>query len=445
MSLSTEMDQARALLEKAGVDQWELAGSEARTLTVAVRDGEVDKFQAAHASGLSIRVYKDGRPGFAYLMGGEGASFPKAVDQAVNSARAADVDEHFLLAAPGAHYAEVKVYDPSLAAEPTEAKLERANLLLTSAKEYDSRVTHVHPAQVGEAEVAFRLVNSLGLDLTRRSTRVSASAVAIAADGEQREMEYEGDSARFLSELDPAWVGREAARRAVESLGGKPVPDGRYPVIMENRVAGEFLELLASSLMGDNLVKGRSLLANLEGKQALSPIIKVIDDGLRPHGLATAPFDGEGTAKSAKELIAGGVVQGFLFDLAWASRAGRATTGNSVRGSLKAPPSVGMSNLYLEPGAGSLEDLAADMGRGLIIRDVMGIHTADPVSGEFSLGASGSLVEGGRVARPVKSIAIAGQLVDMFSSVDAVGGDLRFFGSLGTPSLLISGLSVSGG
>lgn len=445
MALKAQMDAARAVVEKASVDQWELAGSEARTLTIAVKGGEVDKFQAAHTWGISIRVYVDGRPGFSYLMGGEGPALEHAVRQAIASAAAADVDEHFCLASPASDYPEVEVFDPALPAEPTEAKLARAKTLLAAAKDYDPKVKHVHPAQVSEAEAEFVLQNSAGLDISRKSTRVSASAVAIAADGDEQEMDGEGDSARFLADLDEAWVGREAARRAVDSLAGGPVPDGRYPVILENRVAAEFLELLASSLQGDNLFKGRSLLAGRQGEQAMSPLITIIDDGLYPRGLGTASFDGEGTPSMAKTLVDQGVVKGFVYDLAWAARANQASTGNSVRGSLKAPPVVGMSNLYLEQGQGTLADLASQMNNGLIITDVMGMHTADPVSGEFSLGAAGRLVESGRIAGPVKSIAIAGSLLEMFNHISAVGGDLRFFGSLGCPSLLVSGLSVSGG
>lgn len=121
------------------------------------------------------------------------------------------------------------------------------------------------------------------------------------------------------------------------------------------------------------------------------------------------------------------MVRGFLFDLAWASRAGSRSTGNSLRSSLKLPPGVGMTNLYLQPGQGGLDELAAGLDRGLVVTEVMGMHTADPVSGEFSLGASGHLVEAGRITRPVKSIALAGNLLDLFKSVEAIGGDLRFW------------------
>jgi PmbA protein len=239
-------------------------------------------------------------------------------------------------------------------------------------------------------------------------------------------------------------MGRLAGTRAAGLLGGQPVADGKYNVVLESEVAAQFLGVLASSLKGDNLVKGRSLLAKQQGRQALSAEMTIIDDGLYPRGLGTRAFDGEGQVQQTTPLVEAGVVMGFVFDLMWGARAGKSSTGNSVRSSLLAPPSVGFTNLYIKPGKASLADLLSEMDRGLVITEVMGVHTADPVSGEFSLGAAGHLVEGGRITRPVKSIAVAGQVVEMFNAVKTVGSDLRFHGSTGAPSLLLEGLSVSG-
>jgi PmbA protein len=196
--------------------------------------------------------------------------------------------------------------------------------------------------------------------------------------------------------------------------------------------------------LGDNVVKGRSLLASRLGRQICSPLVNIVDDGLYPRGLGSAAFDDEGTPQSRKALIRAGVLEGFVFDRLWGARHGAASTGNAVRASLKSPPGVGFSNLYLEPGAQSPTELAQGMGRGLIISEVLGGHTADPVSGQFSFGAAGHLVEGGQPVRAVKSIAMAGQVLEMFSAIQAVGSDLRFFGRVGSPSLLVRGISISG-
>ena len=307
------------------------------------------------------------------------------------------------------------------------------------------RVVHVHPAEVEEATSQVHLRNSHGLDAARQGTVVSAGALAIATDGKGQEMGWEGDSTRFLADLDVARVGERAGKQAAAYLGAKPVPDGRYDLILENQVAAEFLGLLAASLLGDNLVKGRSMLAGQEGQLCASPMVSIVDDGLYPRGLGTAPFDGEGTPQGRTVLVEEGVLRGFVYDRLW----GLAQPGkeHGQRGARlpQGPARGGLHKPALGPRASRL--LMRWFRRwagGLVISEIMGGHTADPVSGEFSFGAAGHLVEGGRIGRPVKSIAIAGQVLEVFKAVKAVGGDLRFFGRTGAPSLLVAGQSVSG-
>ena len=444
MDLLQQLDHAQSLVEKKGVEQWELMALAGESLKIAVRGQEVDTFQQSASQGMALRLIQQGRLGFAYRLGGGLEDLENLVDQALASARAGDLDYPAGLAEPAPLPDPGPLYDPALEDEPLEAKKERALALAAAAREADPRVVHVHPAEVNESRVQVYLRNSRGLDLSRRGSSVSAMAMAVAEGNGGREMGWEYQVCRFLSDLDPARVGAEAGRRAAAFIGAQPVEDGRYPVILENQVAAEFLELLAASLTGDNVVKGRSLLARDQGKQVLSPRLNIVDHGLYPRGLATAPFDDEGTPQAENRLVEKGVVQGFVCDRYWARRLGQQSTGNAARPSLKAPPGVGFKNLYIEPGEASPQELAAGLERGLVISEVMGMHTADQVSGEFSLGAAGHLVEGGRITRPVKSIAVAGQIVELMAAVEAVGDDLRFFGSTGSPSLLVSRVSVSG-
>jgi PmbA protein len=445
MDLDRELERAADLLSRRGAQEWEVMSLRQDQLSVAVRGEEVDKFQQSASQGLALRVVAEGRLGFSFLLGQDpGGALETAVDQALAGAKASDLEFAAGLARPADPPEVGGLFDESLAAEPVEAKRQRALDLAGAARRADPRVVHVHPAEVAESASRVRLVNSHGLDLSRRGTAVTAVAQAVAAEGEQQEMGWEYDSRRFLADLDPEAVGAEAGRRAAAFLGAGPVADGRYPVVLENQVAAEFLELLAASLSGENVVKGRSLLARRRGQRALSEAVTILDDGLLLRGLGTAPFDDEGTPAAAKTLVHRGVVEGFIFDRLWGAAAGEATTGNAVRAGLKAPPGVGFSNLRLAPGEGGAAELAAGLERGLVITEVMGAHTADPVSGEFSLGAAGTLVENGRLTRPVRSIAIAGQVVELFASVRSVGADVRFLGRTGCPSLLVEGLSVSG-
>jgi PmbA protein len=160
--------------------------------------------------------------------------------------------------------------------------------------------------------------------------------------------------------------------------------------------------------------------------------------------MATFPFDGEGVESQKTPVVISGKVRGFLYDFYWASREGGRSTGNSAREGIKAPPSLGISNLYIEGGDRPFSDLLADLHNGIVIEEVMGIHTANPISGDFSLGAAGFWAERGRPVHPVKGIAISGNVLDLFKSIEEVGADFRFTGKLGSSSLRTSKLAISG-
>lgn len=444
MKLDRELDLAQKKLEAAGCEEWEVMAAHSSSVSIGVRGDEVDKFQESESLGLSLRIIKDGSLGFSFVMGADQGALVGAVKQALASAAASDPEPQLSLAGPAGELTPVEVFDQALAEDPVEAKVARAKQLAAAALAADERVVHVQPAEFSTSVGLVRLRTSHGLEFTHQGTQAGAGVLAMASENGEQEMGWDSQSARFLADLDIEALGAEAGRRAAAFLGARPVADGRYHVLLDNSVAVQFLDLLAASLMGDSLLKGRSLLAGQEGRAVTSPLISLVDDGLYPRGLGSSSLDDEGTPQQRTELITGGVLTGFIFDRLWAARDGRASTGNAMRPSLKNPPGVGFSNLYLEPGEKSFAELTAGLDRGLIISEIMGGHTADPVSGEFSFGAAGHLIEGGKITQPVKSIAVAGQVLDLFKSVAAVASDLRFFGRSGCPALLVEGMSISG-
>ncbi len=443
--LRGEVDRARIALEKSGAEQWEIMASKSKSVTVGVREGEVDKHQASESLGLAIRLVKDHRPGFSYIYGAENErDIISAVEQALASSRAADPEPALTFPETAPPEILLETYDPEVARDNVANMIRRAERLASAALSADKRVVHVHPAEVSSLVSRVFLCNSHGLELCDAATRVSAGAAAVASyDGEQ-EMGWESRSACFLEDIDERAIGIEAGQKAAAYLGAKPVQDGLYNVVFTRDVAAEFLDILADGLMGDNVAKGRSLLAGKIGHKLVSPLVTIVDDGLMPRGLGSAPFDDEGTAQSRTVLFEQGILRGYVYDRLWAGRTGTLSTGNAVRPSLKGPPGVGFTNLHIAPGGGDQNSLVEQMSNGLIISYILGAHTADPVTGEFSLGASGHLVQKGRIVRPVKSIAIAGQILDLFNKVEAVGADLRMFGRSGSPTVLVKDVSVSG-
>jgi PmbA protein len=219
-------------------------------------------------------------------------------------------------------------------------------------------------------------------------------------------------------------------------------------VVLDAFVASSFMGFIGSMLSADAVQRGRSLFAGREGDEVADPVLRLADDGTDPEGPASAPFDGEGVPTRRTGLIEGGRLLGFLYDSRTARKAGSATTGNARRGSYRTPPSVGTTNLIVEPGSLDLAGLFEEAGEGVYVTDVAGLHSGvNPVSGTFSVGASGRLIEGGRLGAPVREITIASDLVSMLKNVRQTGSEARwvpFGGSVKAPPLLVAEMAVSG-
>jgi PmbA protein len=249
----------------------------------------------------------------------------------------------------------------------------------------------------------------------------------------------------MFSGIDAAAVARSASAKAVALLGATTVETMRCPVVLDNHVATEILEVLSASFLADNVQKGKSMLTGRMGRKLFSDCLSIIDDGTLPGGMATAPFDGEGVAHQRTPVVEGGELKAFLYDSFSAAKDGVGSTGNASRGGMKSLPHAGLTNFFIRNGATPSSDLVKSLRRGLLLTDVMGMHTANSISGDFSVGAAGFLVENGEICRPVKGIAISGNILDLFRDVEMIGDDLRFFGDVGSPSLRIASLDVSGG
>ena len=427
-----------------GIKEFEIYMNSSRSLSIESKEGKVDSFEASGTAGASLRVFSEGRQGFCYCTDFSNDAVKRMVDDAVMGSRHVTPDEFRILPEGVGSIPSVSVYDARMKDIPEEEKIERAKSLEDAALSFDRRIKKVRKAAYSESEYSVAIVSSRGIDVSHTGTYCSVSISALAEEGAESEMGSDFDSARFYDGLDVKLIGKRAAENAVQLLGGRRIKTVRCPVVLENSVATDFLSVLASSFIADSVQKGKSLFAGKIGAFVGSAILNVFDDGLYPGGVGTAPVDGEGVPRQRTPLIEGGVLKGYLYDTYTAAKDKVKSTGNAVRPGIKAPPSCGLTNLYIEKGGLSLDFLLSKAGTGLFVTEVMGMHTANPVSGDFSVGASGIWIENGKKAYPVKGVAIAGNIIDILKSVTALGDDLRFFGKLGAPSLLISELTVSG-
>ncbi len=428
-----------------GVKNAEIYLLSSRATTIEVKDQKIDAFVSANTCGAGLRVMQDDRVGFAFAALSDGSEIDALVKNAVTAAEFTEPDIYNRLPAPSnISDADLQLFDAAMAEVPEEEKIARAMTLEQVAREQDKRIKVVRKAATRDSEYTVLLLNSHGLDLSCSGTACSASIMMMADDGKHQEMGWDSDFNRIYSELDVREVGRRGAENALQLLGAKAAPTCKVPVLLTPLTAVSFLEVLAAPFSANAVQKGKSLFKDRVGEAIAASTLQLIDDGLLPGGAGTAPFDDEGVPMQRKHLIRDGVLEGYLHNSYTAAKASVASTGNGMRSGYSSTPHVGTSNLYIEAGDRTAEELLPAMEKGLIVTEVMGMHTANPISGDFSVGVSGLWVEKGRISHPVRGGAIAGNLIDLLKKIEGVGSDLRFYGSVGSPSLLIGNLSVSG-
>ncbi len=443
------MDDAVAitcgLLEKQAVKQWEVFHQDSHRFRVEFKDGVIDTLQKARVSGLAVRVIRETRVGFSFTSALDASSLEKTVDTAASMARVMPPDPDATLAEPATlPLLQEKIMDDSLRTATEADKTEIARAIESKARLVDKRITAIRSAGYSDAMVAVRLVNSNGLDAKGKAGFVRAWVELMAEQNGDQEMAYWMEQARSSERINPDTVASKAAARALDSLGGESIPSARMPVIVENSVAVDLLHVLSHSFLAENHFKKLVSPRIKPDERIFSNKISIVDDGLDARGDSAFPFDGEGTPSQRTQVVEDGTLRSLLFDLPYAKKLKASSTGNCRRASFEGLPINGVSNFLIEPGAPTTEDLTAAAGSGLLVTELMGFHTANPVSGDFSVGATGFKIEAGKLDRPVKGVAIAGNLIELFANVLKVGDDFRFFGNTGAPSLLVESLSVSG-
>jgi len=456
------IDQALEILSAKRIDGYEIYFNQSSHFDIESMGGKIETLQTDHYLGMVFRILNHQRIGFSYTtLSNPSPSAPRdfpgeldrMIEDAIRSAEATSPDPCFDFAPKfKGSFPELPIFDEALEGISEKAKIEKAKDLEASAKAVDpERIKKVRKASYQEVLSRITLVNSNGLQHSYNTSLASASVTAVAEESGESEVAWDFDASHFFKDLDVEKIGRSAGRRALERLGGKRIPTGVYPVLIRNQVASEFLSLLAHSFFADQVQKGKSPLKGKQGERFFSPLLTIVDDGLYSKGVSTTPFDGEGMPSQRTVLVARGELTHYLYDRYWANRENLfspslrvESTGNGRRHGIKSPPGVGVSNFFIDPGNTFIPRLLEGFLQGIVVEEVMGLHTVDPISGDFSLGCSGDWIDGGQKVHPVKSIAIAGNLFELFRRVIGVGEDLRFFGAVGAPSLLIEELLISG-
>lgn len=428
-------------------EQVEAFVARGRETEVQVYSGEIESLSSAESAGIGIRVVNGPRQGFAYAGSLDPGVVEETLEEARDNAGFATDDEFVGLADPdGVAPVELDLWRDDLASFPTDQKVSLALELERAVRAGDSRIRQVQASEWGDAAVESAVATSTGIRATSRRTACYLSAYAVAGDGADTQTGGGYSVGRSPSDLDLSKAAADAVERATRLLGAVKPKSEHLTVVFEPRITATLLAILAGTLDGESVLKGRSLFANRLGEEVSVAGVTLVDDPTDPDAYGATPYDAEGLATRRNVLIEGGVLQRFLYNTYSGRRAGTASTASAVRGGFKTTPGTGARALTLVPGSLSPEQVLGQVGDGLMVQSVSGVHSGvNPVSGDFSVGAEGVLIRGGSLAGPVREITIASTLQRMLGGVVAIGDDLeRLPSNAAGVTLAVSDISMSG-
>ena len=441
-ALLDRLDDLIARARRAGADAADAVTFESAALSQAVRLGEPETLERSESRDLGLRVFLGKRQAVVSSADFSEEALTELVERAMAMVRVVPEDKFSGLADPDAiatRIPDLDLHDPR---EPSpEVLTTRAQQCEQTARDVPG-ISNSLGADASWGRTRVALVASNGFAGSFASSYHSVSVAVVAGDGTGMERDHASSTALHGAGLeDPKIVGQRAADRTLRRLNPRKIASGTMPVVFDKRVAGGLISHLASAANGSAIARGTSFLKDAMGTIVLPASLSLIDDPLRRRGLASMPFDGEGIATRRLAIVDQGRLASWVLDLATARQLGLATTGHARRGT-SGTPSPSTSNLYLDGGTGSVDELIADIDRGILVTDLMGFGV-NLVTGDYSRGAAGFLIENGKIAYPVSEITIAGNLKQMLPRLRAAG-DLEFRHGTNAPTVRIDGMAVGG-
>jgi PmbA protein len=433
---------AQRCLDK-GADAAEVYFEIGRNLSLEVRKGEIETIKEAASYGAGLRVLVKGRLAFADTNDLSEKALNDTMARAITFAKVTTADPDNVLPDDKGVTEVGELYDPAIAGIPLEEKIGLAKKTEKLAMK-DPRITKSDGASYGEEENEIIIANTNGLLKSYKSGGCGFGVSVVAEKGEQKSSGGESCRRRFYKDLKPAEeVAAKAAREAYDMLDPRPVKTQKAAVIFTPDVAYALIGGILRAVNGESVLQGASFLGKKLGQKIASELITLVDDGTRPKGMASEPFDGEGVPTQKRLIIEKGVLKGFMYNTIVAKRAGVKSTGNASRRGFSSLPGIGPHNIYVEAGAAKPEDIIKDTKVGFLVKEITG-YGINPVNGNFSGGASGFWVEDGKIAFPVKGLTIAGTADEILNGIDMVANDPDMNRTLTAPTFRIKLLQIGG-
>lgn len=426
-----------------GADASEVYLETSRNLSVNVLKSEIETIEESSSQGAGFRVFVGGKMGFAHCNDLTDKSLEDTISKAIAFARLSTPDENNVLPDNKSMTTVDELYDGGYSGITMDKKIEMAIALEKLAMK-DPRITKSSGAGYGENESEVFIANSNGLLKSYKSSGCSLGVSVVAEKGDQKNTGGEYCSRVFFSDLLSAEIiAEKAAMRAWQMLDPIMVKTQRAAVIFDPDVARSLIGGIITAINGERVLQGASFLKDQLNKQFASELLTITDDGTRKRSLGSSPFDGEGVPTMNNILVQNGVLKSLIYNTKAARRAGVSSTGNASRGGFSSLPGIGTHSLYLEPGKSSVEEIIAATKKGLLLKEVTG-YGIDPVSGNFSGGASGFWIENGAIVHPVKGVTIAGRAFDILASIDMMANDVDMNRSFAAPTFRVAEMQIGG-
>ncbi|MBO9576892.1 MAG: TldD/PmbA family protein [Sphingobium sp.] len=445
LSLDEALNRAQSLVDaarRAGADAADAIYGCDASAGVSVRLGQLEDIEQSESEHIGLRVFKGKRSATVSSSDLAPRTLATLVERVIAMAKEAPEDAYAGLA-PEERLARKKLpnLDIDDSEEPDMAALRARALEVEDAARSVTGVTNSEGGGSGHGRARVALVTSHGFAGAYGGSSHSLWASVLAGEGANMQRDHASHSVRHLEDLEQAdAIGLRAGTRAVSRLNPRRVPSGSMPIIFDPRVGGSLIGHLLGAMTGPAVTRKASFLLGKKGELVLPAGLHVVDDPLRQRGLRSRPFDGEGLPTAKKRLIDDGVLVDWMLDSASARQLGEQPTGHATRGG--GSPGAGATNVHLEGGTGAARDLVHGIKQGLYVTELIG-HGVNGVTGDYSRGASGFLIEDGRVSHAVAEVTIAGNLKDMLLNLSAAD-DLRFRYAVNVPTLRVDGMTVAG-
>jgi PmbA protein len=430
------------LTRAAGADAVDALVSDSASLSVSCRMGVLEDTERAESRDIGLRAMIGQKQAFVSGSAIDDTALQQLAQRAVDMAQATPEDRYCGFAPEDRLTDHIPALDIADAYEPDADKLLAMAVACEEAARGVTGITNSEGAGTGWGRATTALVTSHGFEGAYTSTSFSASCAVIGGEGDMMERDYASHSARHLEDLDaPEDIGLRAGERTIERLNPRKIESTKTNVVYAPRVSASLLGHLSVAISGSAIARGTSFLRDQMGQQIMSASITIEDDPLRPRGLRSAGFDGEGVATEKLTPIDKGVLQNWWLDSASARQLELETNGRAARG-IGGPPGPSATNLYMLAGDDSVDTMLKNIGTGLYVTELIGMGV-NGVTGDYSRGASGFWIENGELAYPVSEVTIASNLKEMFLNMTPAD-DLVFRRSVNAPTILVEGMALAG-